>query len=554
MEAVQDVEMSDEPLSRPTPQALEIRIMARDPEVVAECCKYPEGAERERFVTSALRIGVLALRQASGALDVSTIRDEADRLLENLQRVLTAETGRLGTDLSSALARYFDPESGQLVLRLHRLTEEGGTLDSLLRDHLGADTSTMAQTLAQHLGESSPIFRLLSPEQRDGLLAHLTSSVDALLRQNREAILNEFSLDKSGSALSRFLDEVSEANGKLRTDLSDDLATVRQEFSLDNENGALARLIGRVEKVQGAIAAEFSTDNNQSAMSRMANLVSATQVEIQRRLTLDDESSPLSVLKRELTGVVGDLLTANQRFHEEVHETLAKLVTRREEAARGTAHGGDFQDEVAAFLSREAQRLGDVFEDTSHVVGIVKNCKVGDGVVTLGADSSAPTARIVVEAKASQSYTLTKALEEMETARTNRSAQIGIFVFSRGSAPDGLEPLARYGHDLVAVWDETEPSSDVVLRVAMSVARALAIRENSPRDEETFDFELVDRALASIAKEIGTLQEIMTSAETVKTTGDKIKKRAELIAERVNKELEVVTLQVDRVRAEVAEP
>jgi len=45
---------------------------------------------------------------------------------------------------------------------------------------------------------------------------------------------------------------------------------------------------------------------------------------------------------------------------------------------------------------------------------------VGDIVVQLGPDQKASGARIVVEAKESGSYTLSKALEELETARKNR--------------------------------------------------------------------------------------------------------------------------------------
>jgi hypothetical protein len=51
--------------------------------------------------------------------------------------------------------------------------------------------------------------------------------------------------------------------------------------------------------------------------------------------------------------------------------------------------------------------------------------------------------RIAVEAKEDFSYDLAEACAEMQSARKNRDAAIGVFVFSRKTAPVGQEPLLR---------------------------------------------------------------------------------------------------------------
>jgi hypothetical protein len=533
-----------------TPSVLQLSLVIRDPEVVAECMKHAEGELRHRYAVGALRIGVLALRQASGEVDADKIQREADRLLSNLGDLLSSKTQAFQVELSNALQRYFDPESGRLPQRLEKLVSDGGELDSLLQNHLGVDTSTIARTLSQHLGADSPLFRLLSPNQREGLQASLTSSIDALLKDHRTRILNEFSLDSRESALSRFLSEVTDANGKLRKDLEEDFTQVRREFSLDNEEGALSRLVGRVEKVQDNIAAQFSNDNQDSAISRMSRILESTQGEIQRRLTLDDATSPLCILRRELMEVVQALNTSNASFQAEVRDALVKLTARREEASRTTTHGSDFQDEVGKILAREAQKAGDIYEDTATRVGLIPNCKVGDHLITLGPDSAAPGACIAVETKASKSYSLAKALEEMDTARRNRGAQIGIFIFSRESAPAEIQDLARYGSDIVVVWDETEPTSDALLRAALSMARALTIRISSANAEEAISLEAIDRAVNIVNKEIDSLSEIIATAGTIEKGGEKIRKRAELISQRVHEQIQVLDSQVHKLKHE----
>ena len=81
--------------------------------------------------------------------------------------------------------------------------------------------------------------------------------------------------------------------------------------------------------------------------------------------------------------------------------------------------------------------------------GLIKNRKVGDCVIELGPESVAPGARIVIEAKEEANWTLAKAREEIELARKNRDARIGLFVLSRQSAGEGFEEVGRYGDDVV---------------------------------------------------------------------------------------------------------
>ena len=51
----------------------------------------------------------------------------------------------------------------------------------------------LARSLATHLGEGSPIFRLLSPTDANGLRAQLAKSIEGALTEQRKLILREFS-------------------------------------------------------------------------------------------------------------------------------------------------------------------------------------------------------------------------------------------------------------------------------------------------------------------------------------------------------------------------
>jgi hypothetical protein len=521
----------------PPPKVLDLELSIREPEVVAELLKHDEGTNREQFALSALRIGVLALRHATGLLDANAVRAEGERLVADIRELLTSKTTDFLGTVASTLKSYFDPAEGHLPQRLNRLISKDGELQAVLSQHLDGDECVIARTLSKHIGKDSPLLRLLSPEDQEGVIAGLSKCVDAALRAQREHILRQFSLDDKESAFSRLVVELTGANGKLREDLAGDVKKLHGEFSLDNEQGALSRLVGKVEKAQRSISEQFSLDNKESALSRLVGLMQTANNAIKDNLTLDNENSPLSLLRRELTDIIKRLEDSSREFHEEVRTTLESFKARREEAARSTRHGMEFEEALGSVLVSETQKAGDIHEAVGSQTGLIPYCRVGDHLVTLGAENVAAGAKIVVEAKEDRSYSLSKALDEIKEARENRGAQVGLFVFSKNTAPTELEPFSRYGSDVFVVWDRDDPESDFVLRVGLSVAKALAVRERLSTEKAEADLVGLREAINGLTRETDSLVAIMTFAGTAKRAGEKIEKKAKAIKKRLERNL-----------------
>lgn len=503
-------------------EALALQLRITDPEVIAELQRIPEGEAREQYALSALRLGVLSLRMASGQVDAGSIREAGQKLVMEIGGMLETRANQLTGDVTSELRQYFDPSNGAFNQRIKALVEKDGQLENVLRSHLGPDDSVLARTLAAHLGEGSAVFKMLSPSEADGLLMQLAGTLEGALKDQRERLLNEFSLNNKESALSRLVGEIAAGHGQLKTDLKGQMDVLVKEFSLNND---------------------------ESALSRLSRLLQSTSDQIGSNLTLDDDKSPLSRLKRELEATVADLAQKNLSFHGEVRETLAKLQATKQEAARSTRHGLTFEAQLGSFLTSEAQRLGDVSEAVGTTTGLIKNRKFGDYCVSLGPDSSAPGARMVWEAKEEEGYDLRAALLEIEQARKNRDAQLGIFVFSKKTAPEGLLPFSRYGDDLVVVWDAEEPSTDLYLSAAYSVARALAVRvgkQDGQSQEAVLQIQLATRALE---KQLQYLDDLHTWGQTVQSNGAKITDRAERMKNDVLKEIERLDTQVDLLKS-----
>ena len=503
------------------PSSLQLDLIVQDEDTILELVKYTEGSERNQFALKALRIGILALRQARGEIDAERVRRESDRLLETLQQSLEQHACRINESVAQVLKEYFDPQSGRFQERVERLVRQDGELESVLKRHIGRNDSELAKTLADHFGETSPLMKVLSPDQSQGLLANLQKLVEQQLAAQREQVLKQFSLDNKESALSRFIDELTERQGELTEQLHDRIDEVVKEFSLDDETSALSRLVRNVDHAQRTITREFS---------------------------LDEESSALSRLKRELVGMLEDQAEKARKFQEEVLSTLKSMSARKKESERSTRHGLVFEQAVCEMVQRTAQGAGDIATPTGNSVGLIRNCKVGDCVWELGPDNAAAGAKIVVEAKENATYDLQKAREEIELARKNRGAQVGLFVFSRKTAPDGLDPIQRIGRDIFVVWDSEDVDSDLYLRVGLILAKALCVRSGRHSTKAKADFEAIDSAILEIEKRTGKLEQINTWAETIKGNAGKIIDEVRKTREAIERQKDVLLQKIEELK------
>ncbi len=511
-----------EPVEAASLDVLTLELELTDSDVVAELQKFPEGRERDNFAQTALRIGVLALRQARGTLDANVVEKECDRLMTVLQTRLDQHGQLLDQQLTKALRDYFDPNTGRFQERVERLIRRDGDLEQVLRRHIGQQDSELCKTLVQHVGQQSPLFKLLSPSESDGLLKSLGSTVAVQLKEQSDTVLKQFSLDNKDGALCRMVGELTAKQGQFTDQMKVKIDAVVKEFSLDEENSALSRLVKNVTTAQRTISAEFSLDNDQSALSRLKRIVEKTDEAIRGNLTLDNEHSALFRLKRELIDTLQTHSESAQKFQEEVKQTLSAIVARREEADKSTRHGMQFEEAVCEFLDRQVQPAGDVSTRTGNTTGEIRNCKVGDVVITLGPDSAAPGAKVVVEAKEDRSYDTARARAEIEQARKNRSSQVGLFVFSKKTALPTMEPVSRLGNDVLVVWDAEDATTDVFLRVALTLAKALCIREANAREAQEVDFTELDAAVLEIEKRANDLDKVNGWSETIRTNADKI--------------------------------
>jgi len=477
---------------------LTLRLQITDPEIVVEL-RQREGAEREQYAMTALRVGILALRQAGGFVDAEKLKHEGARILAELESKLVKHATDLDTRITGELKRYFHATDGSFPQRVSELVSESGEFSKLLKQHVAGDNSLLAQQLAKAVGDNSPLMKHLSPTEKNGLIETLTSIAEERLTTQSAKVLGE--------------------------------------FDLNNKDGALNKLIQQIET-------NFDPKNSKSALGVLKSALEETQSQIRRDLSLDvsddGKKSPLNKMQDSLLAKIAEIGDQQTAFQNAVSQQLGI----KQVQARTTEGGFSFEHQAAEALKVRIVGLGDEFQSVGETPGILRR-KTGDHLQTLGTESAVPGANIVYECKRDKSYRITKALQELDEAHRNRQADIGVFVMSAETLRenDGLRgeypaALARYGNDIIAVWDCDDPATDVVLDAAIGLARALVVR--AKRLEESSEAEEVrelNESIADIEKQFERFDKMSRWCDDIMATAKDVSGKAYDVQEELRKVL-----------------
>jgi hypothetical protein len=168
--------------------SLVLNLVIDDPEVSTELRRRAEGHARNTFAVSALRIGILALRQAQGNVDAEVVRNEGQRLIAELSRELALGVQQIDSKIAGSLKLYFDPQSGHFTERVERLVRKDGDLETMLRQQIGdGESSELARALARRIGETSPLMRRLDPQDAESISRSIETSVKDVLDSRAES-------------------------------------------------------------------------------------------------------------------------------------------------------------------------------------------------------------------------------------------------------------------------------------------------------------------------------------------------------------------------------
>jgi hypothetical protein len=166
--------------------------------------------------------------------------------------------------------------------------------------------------------------------------------------------------------------------------------------------------------------------------------------------------------------------------------------------------------------------------------------KVGDYVVRLGETTRAPGKAVVFEAKKASGYTLKKTLEELDRAKKNRGAEIGIFAFAKGMEPAEVNDFYRYGNDFIVTVDEEQLAKGKPLLffdAAYRIARTLIVSRVREEEEQAVDADYIRSEIENIMGALRYASDVLTKVTTIRNSADAIEKNIEKLQSKIEEHL-----------------
>jgi len=460
--------------------------------------------ERNALAVDAWTVGLRALSNAYREARESRLEDIGKTVLEDMDSQLKSMLGQQEKQLRDALAQFFDPTSGEVTRRLKDFVDDRGELARFLEKHVGAENSTLAQALARQVGENSELFKKLSPTDKEGLIHVLEERLTEVMASSEQQVARALDPMAEDSPVSRFLKSLQER--------------------LKNAEQSQA------EQLTQALKAIDANDET-SLINRLAKETRDAKTSLLQAINPQDPRSPLGSMKTALESMLEKQGVSAKEFREKqeqrqhdlevlVKEALARFETKKQHDSNSAHGGATFEDSVVEFVAGAASGNGYVVEATGGMPGNIPRNKVGDVVVHFTDESAFSGCKVVIEAKHDRSYTVAKALEELETARKNRGASVGLFVMSSSHAPAGFPEFARYGSNILMTWDQEDSLTDHRFKAALTAALCLASRKATTADEG--DIQALDRIRIDIEKQLDRLGKVRKSNDNIRSNVEKI--------------------------------
>lgn len=466
--------------------------------------------QRDQLAVDAWAIGLRALRNARAEAQESQLVDIGEKLKVDLGSALTTMVEQHQNRVETALRRYFDPKDGELARRLERFIEDDGELPRLLQRFAAPDGGLIAETLAQHVGEQSAFVRRLSPTASDGIVQTLKLVCTTAVSDSQTAMQQALDPLRADSPVGRFLHALRLELTKAESDRSQQMVTAFKALDGNDPNSLLSNLARQTKTASDTLLSAMNPANDNSPLAHLRN----TLIEL-----LEGHAKTARDLLEDQRG-------RQIAFEKDLHETVSRLETQRA-ANRSSPRGGlDFEDSA---LTAVRDRLGTgpyVCVKTGNVAGIRDTCRVGDFIVRFTEESAWAGASVVFECKHDASYNVDKAIKELDIARANRGASVGVFIMAQTHASADFPPFSRIGHNILVSWDPDDAGAIYRLDAAVMLAMALASRKQQVAEHASADaVRDIEHLLANQAAHV----------EKMRKASDGIRKNNEIIRKELDR-------------------
>jgi hypothetical protein len=386
------------------------------------------------------------------------------------------------------------------------------------------------------------LFKKLSPTDSDGLVKILEAQLRVVMSQGHAEFVRALDPLAEDGAVARFLRSLREELRGADEDRQKQLSAALAALDANDEGSLLSRLVRETSRARQDVLAAVNPDAPGSPMALLKGTLTKTLQE--------QAASHTELAKRQ-----EERQTA---FEKEIREALTRIETKRLQDQVTTRGGLDFEDAVTSFVRMAIRGAPCILEVTGATSGVGR-CKKGDAVLRFTDESAFAGAAVVFEAKRDAAYTAQRALDELDAARKNRNATAGVFVMARSHATDAFPRFARYGNNVLVIWDDRDPATHTYLHAALLLGMGLVTRIRTAGDPG--DIAALRDIESRIEGEIVRLEKMEKHSDTIRKNVDgisdeirKAQKALDVLLRKAQSTLRALNVEVHDEGTEVRSP
>jgi hypothetical protein len=201
-----------------------LNLVISDRNVLAYLAQFEDEEVQSEKALEALKVGVIAIQSASPTLDTQVVQAK----FAEVESRMKEQMGDFQKRVTDDLVRYFAEEDGVVPRSIDGVFGEKGAVTRTLQTFFDPTEGKLSRLMQAQVGPQSSFGKALDPQNKQGVISLIETRVQELVEVKLDEVLQQFSLDEDGSAMSRLKGMLSDFFGQLNQSLGIKAATAEE--------------------------------------------------------------------------------------------------------------------------------------------------------------------------------------------------------------------------------------------------------------------------------------------------------------------------------------
>jgi hypothetical protein len=201
--------------------SLDLSLVIADQNIIAYLVQFEDEQTQADKALEALKVGVIAIQSASPTLDTRVVQTKFAEVEGRIREQMTEFQRKVAEDL----CRYFEEHDGVVPRSIDGIFGDAGSLARTFQSFFDPTEGRLCRLMQAQIGPESIFGKAIDPQNKQGIIALVEARIQELVEAKLDEVLEQFSLDQDGSAMSRLKTMLSDFFGQLNRSLGIQAAT-----------------------------------------------------------------------------------------------------------------------------------------------------------------------------------------------------------------------------------------------------------------------------------------------------------------------------------------